>query len=165
MTPVRALQAALEVEHQVVYGYGLAGGHLTGRLREESRRRVDVHAARRDRLAELVSSAGGRPVVAQPAYRDPVGVTGRSTALALLVRLEDAAAGAAWDVVEASAAGGEARRLGIETLADAATWAARWRAAAGDPTRPALPGQPGSHPSTTPTSSASSSMTPSGSTS
>jgi hypothetical protein len=139
---LQALQAALEVEHQVVYGYGLAGAHLTGRLRDRSRARVDVHAALRDRLAELVSSAGGRPVVAQPAYGDPVGVTGRATALALLVRLEDALTGAAWDLVAASAAGGEVRRLGIDTLADAATWAARWRDAAGDVGQPALPGRP-----------------------
>jgi hypothetical protein len=168
MTAVDALQAALEVEHQVVFGYGLVGARLRGRQRDECVERLAAHATRRDQLAELVRAAGGRPTPGSAAYGDPIGAVDAAGARELAEILEDAAAGAAWDLVAASAANTGARRLGVQALGDSATWSVRWRAYAGDLVPPPLPGEPDPpyvQPSTSPTSSSSVSTTPSGSTS
>ena len=139
-----ALSAALEVEHQVVYGYGVAGAHLVHRRdRTAALRRLAEHQELRDALAAAVSAAGGVPAVAAPAYALPFPVTDQVGAARLAVRLEDATAGACWDVVAAAPAKSSGRRLAVPALAAAATWALHWRAlapAAAPP--PALPGQP-----------------------
>ena len=140
--PLAALQAALAAEHEVVYGYGVVGSHLRGQPRRWCLRRLDEHAALRDRLAELVRAAGGEPVATRPAYALPAPVTGSDGALGLAIRLEDGAAGAAWDVVAAGPAGGPVREAGVTALGAAATWSARWRTLAGAPAPLALPGQP-----------------------
>jgi hypothetical protein len=166
MSSSRALQAALATRHAVIYGYGVAGAHLSARARRACLRRLDEHAAARDRIAVLVGAAGSTPAAASPAYALPFPVTDPTSAADLAAHLEDSVAGSAWDLVAASAAEGAARRLGIGDLAGAAAWASAWRALAGGGSDPALPGQPGSsQPSTTPTSSPSSSMTASGTTS
>jgi hypothetical protein len=51
VTALAALQTALAAEHQIVYGYGVVGAHLRGQLRRWSLRRLDEHAALRDRVA------------------------------------------------------------------------------------------------------------------
>lgn len=142
MSELAALQAALAVEHQSVYGYGIAGAHLSGHLRETCLRRLDEHSAQRDRLAALVTAAGGTPVAAAPAYALPFPVTDATSAERLAARLEDAGTGTAWDLAAASTPGSAARRLAVAQLSDAAGWAARWHARAGDPPPPPLPGQP-----------------------
>jgi hypothetical protein len=136
-----ALQAALSVEHQVVYGYGLAAAHLT-----KSRYRLALAGltgarARRDQLADLLRRRGQVPAAAAPAYVPPSPVTDAATAAALCLRLEHAAEGAAWDLVAASAPGDAVRKLGVQWLGAAAVSAARWAGPAAE-SEPALPGQP-----------------------
>ncbi len=142
MSAVEALLAALRIEHQVGYGYGVVGAHLPGRLREQCRHRLDEHARLRDAVTALVRTAGATPAAPEPAYVLPAPIAGRDDALALAIRLEEAVTGAQWDLVAAAAAGSPARRLGVDALAAAATWAARWRVAAGTGASPALPGRP-----------------------
>ena len=142
MTRLDALQAALAAEHEVVYGYGVVGAHLRAQPRQWCLRRLDGHLTLRDRLAGLVRAAGGEPVATRPAYALPAPVTDTAGALALAIRLEDGAAGAAWDVVAAGPAGGAVRETGVAALTAAATWSARWRALAGSGPAPALPGAP-----------------------
>jgi hypothetical protein len=139
MTEGDALAAAVTVTQQVVYGYGVAGAHLTGRDRRAARRALDAHLTRRDRLAGLLTRVGSSPPVASPAYALPFPVTDAVSARRLCAGLEDGCAGAAWDLVAAAGAGTAARVLGVTWLADAATAAATWRD--GSPS-PALPGQP-----------------------
>jgi hypothetical protein len=171
VTPVAALQAALAVEHQVVYGYGLVGARMPRRVtevtREECVERLDGHRLLRDEIAALVRSTGATPVAGAPAYTLPFPVAREPDAARLAIVLEDASAGVLWDVIETSAADSVARRTAVAGLVEAARWAARWRASTWTGgADPALPGQPvDSQPSTTPTSSPSSSTTPSGSTS
>ncbi|MDQ1705842.1 MAG: hypothetical protein QOF18_2208 [Frankiaceae bacterium] len=143
MTTVAALQAALGVEHEVIYGYGVVGAHLSGRLRARCLRRLDEHSARRDQLALLVRRAGAIPVAARPAYALPYPVADVTSAARLAARLEDAVAGAAWDLVTASGPATAPRRLGVSTLEAAATAAGGWRVLVPGTTDPALPGQPG----------------------
>jgi hypothetical protein len=174
MTPLAALQAALTVEHQVVYGYGIVGAHLDARAfqpsggvtRDECIERLDAHRALRDRLTTLVRGVGGRPVLSAPAYDVPFPVRSRLDAAQLGLVLENATAGAMWDLIEAAPGGSAARRLSVAELAVAARFAARWSGSAWATDTTALPGQPATaQPSSSATSSVSESTTPSGSTS
>lgn len=175
MTPLAALQAALSVQHQVVYGYGVVGARLptrsgagqsAGVTRERCLARLDEHRLLRDTLTTLARAAGAEPEPGDPAYALPFRVHDPRTAARLGVLLEDAVAGAMWDVVASSQASSAARRTGVANLAAAARWSVTWQdAVLGGLPRPALPGQPASQPSTTATSSSSPSMTASGSTS
>ena len=165
MSAAAAVRAAIRIEDQVVYGYGVVGAHLHGADRRLAAARLAAHQQLRDNLRAL----GVEAPAAAGAYALPFPVTDDATAAALAVRLEDAAGNAAWALIASAAAGSAARRLGVETLADVATAARRWRSRAGVTDDPALPGQPAalaeSQPSTTATTSPSSSTTASGSTS
>ena len=139
---VPALQAALAVEHQLVYGYGLAAAHLSKRQYQFALAALADAQSRRDTLEGLVRARGQVPVAAAPAYVPPSPVTDAASAVALCLRLEHAAEGAAWDLVAAASPGDDVRAFGVTWLGVAAARAARWAgpAAAGEP---ALPGQPG----------------------
>ena len=164
MSADAATRAAVRVENQVVYGYGVIGAHLRGPDRALATRRLAAHQQLRDQLSASVRDAPG----AAPAYELPAPVTDATTARSLAVGLEDAAARAAWALVAAAGPDTPLRQAAVTMLADVAAAAAQWRARAGRTDDPALPGQPGgvaSQPSTTVTTSPSSSTTASGSTS
>ena len=139
MTSTQALAAALAVEHQVIYGYGVAGAHLSTAARAEALRALDAHRLRRDRIAGLLSNAGAAGPAPAPAYALPFPVHDDASARALCSRLETGCSGAAWDVVASTPTGGVARDLGVTWLAQSAVAAARW---SGVSPGPALPGQP-----------------------
>ena len=136
MTERQALAAALSVEHQVIYGYGVAGAHVSAATHARVLRELDAHRLRRDRLAALL---GASAPAAAAAYAMPFPVHDDATARSLGAVLEDGCAGAAWDLVAAAAAGSAARDLGVSWIVDAAVAAARWRGVS--PGTP-LPGQP-----------------------
>lgn len=142
MTVDEALHAALSVEHQLVYGYGLAAAHLGGRRYRAALAALTDAKARRDQLAELLRRRAQVPAPAAPAYLPPAPVRDAPSAIALCLRLEHAAEGAAWDVVAASGPNDKARQLGVSWLAASAVRAAYWagRSAAEEPP---LPGRPG----------------------
>jgi len=137
-----ALQAALGVSHQMVYGYGLAAAHLSGRPYAAALAALADTETRRDRLADLLRGRGQVPAAAAPAYLPPGPVNSPATATALCLRLEHAAEGAAWDLVAAGAPGDDVRALGVRWLGVAAVRAAQWAGPAAAPAEPALPGQP-----------------------
>jgi hypothetical protein len=141
MTETQALAAAVGVEHQVVYGYGLAGAHLAGRDRAFALAALDAHRARRDQLEALLIGVGATPPPAAPAYVPPVAVDDPASARTLCALLEDGCAGAAWDLVAASGAATTSRSLAVSWLTDAASAASGWRGGA-SPAAPPLPGQP-----------------------
>lgn len=166
MSSRAAVSAAVRIEDQVVYGYGVVGAHLGGARRRFAADRLAAHQQLRDNL----QAAGHTTATAEPAYELPFPVVDPTGALSLAIRLEDAAAVAAYAVVAATDADGALRRLAVGMLADVATAAARWRSLSGATDDPAFPGQPAAaaaarQPSTTPTTSPSSSTTASGSTS
>jgi len=142
MTVDEALQAALGVEHQAVYGYGLAAAHVAGRQYSAALTALADAEARRDRLADLLRRRGRVPAAAAPAYLPPAPVTGATSALALCLSLEHAAEGAAWDLIAASSPNDEVRTLGVHWLGVAAVRAAKWAGASAS-AEPALPGRPG----------------------
>jgi hypothetical protein len=165
MTTSAAVRAAVRIEHEVVYGYGVVGAHLRGRDRHLATRRLAAHQQHRD---DLGAFATGLPPAAA-AYALPFPVVDAATARELAVRLEDATATAAWALVASTAAESRARGFAVDLLSDAAVAAARWRERSGRTDDPALPGQPAaagtSQPSTTSTTSPNASTAASGSTS
>ena len=167
---IEALRAALRIEYQVVYGYGIVGAHLRDHDQQYAADRLAAHQRLRDSLLAL-DTGDNEPPTARPAYRPPFPVTDATSARALAIRLEDGAAGAAWDVIASDRAGSPARKVAVAALGDVATAAAHWRARAGAIDDPALPGAPSgldqaaSQRSTTPTTSPSPVTTASGSTS
>jgi hypothetical protein len=136
MTDLEALQAALAAEHATIYGYGVAGATLRGPDRNYAVSALTAHQRIRDQLTAVITARHASPVVAEPAYRLPMPVTGRTSARALAAHLEEGGAGTQWDLVGASAAGSHIRSLAIGWLSAAAVRAAHWGA------RQALPGQP-----------------------
>jgi hypothetical protein len=136
MTVLEALQAALSVEQQVIYGYGALGAHLSGELEGYATTCLTAHMTQRDAIAALVTATGATPVAAAPAYQLPFRVTDRSSARRLAVRLEQASAGASWDLVASSDPGSSPRRSAVDWLTDAAIRLEHWGAEL------ALPGQP-----------------------
>lgn len=137
MSELSALKAALAAEQAVVYGYGVAGAHLSGASRRYATDRLVAHETLRDELAALIAVAGAVPPPSLPAYSLPFPVADAASGRRLAAQLESGAAGAAYDLAAASAARSSARALAVSWLNDAAVSAARW----GSPATP-LPGRP-----------------------
>jgi hypothetical protein len=122
---VGALQAALAAEHAAVYGYGVAGAHLSGARQRAAAHDWEIHQAARDTLAAMITARGARPVAAAPAYRLPFPVHGSRAAVSLAAFLEDRVATAYLGVVALS--GARLRLFGARALESAALRAAGWR--------------------------------------
>jgi hypothetical protein len=88
-TGVSALQAALAAEDAAVYGYGVAGAHLTGGGQQAAAQDWTAHREARDTLAAMISALGGTPTAAQAFYQLPFAVRDASSAKALAAYLED----------------------------------------------------------------------------
>jgi hypothetical protein len=137
MSLVPALQSALAVEQQVVYGYGVLGPQFRGSAKTYAANCLAAHMTHRDAVAALVSAAGATPVAAAPAYQLPFQVSNPASARQLAVRLEQASAGATWDLISGSSPGSPARTSAVGWLTDSAVRLEHWGAEL------ALPGQPG----------------------
>src|SRR3954452_6838298 len=130
MTELDALQRALARLHEAVYGYGLAGPHLSRALRPVAAARLRETQLLRDAVAAQVRRAGATPTPAAVAYSPPGPVVDQASAVDLLVSIESAASGAAWDLVAASGPDTTSRRLAVGWLSAAARAAFEWRGAA-----------------------------------
>ncbi|MFF8645523.1 ferritin-like domain-containing protein [Streptomyces sp. NPDC015345] len=122
---LKAVQAALSAEHAAVYGYGVVGGRVGERRRDEARTAYDAHRARRDGLRRAVRDLGGEPQPADAAYALPFPVPDTAAAVRLAAELEDRIAGVYSDLVRASS--GDRRGDAARALREAAVRAARWR--------------------------------------
>jgi Domain of unknown function (DUF4439) len=122
---IRALQTALAAEHTAVYGYAVAGSHLTGSRRQAATRDWIAHQAARDTLTAMVAALGAQPVAASATYRLPFAVRGTQTAVALLVLLEDGLATAYLGMVALTS--DRLRLFGARGVQTAALRATGWR--------------------------------------
>jgi hypothetical protein len=122
---VGALQAALAAEHAAVYGYGVAGAHLSGARRRTAAQDWQIHQASRDALTAMIAALGAQPVAAAAAYRLPFPVSTGRAAVMLAAFLEDRVATAYLGVVALSEA--RLRMFGARALESAALRAAGWR--------------------------------------
>ena len=88
-----ALQAALAAEDAAIFGYGVAGAHLTGQQPGAAEQDWTGHNEARDTLAAMISALGAAPVAAQAFYQLPFRVHDAASAMALAAYLEDGVTG------------------------------------------------------------------------
>jgi hypothetical protein len=117
-SPLDALQRTLAAEHAAIFVLGALGGrasNLTAApLRSALSAAYDAHVERRDQLRTMVTTAGGDPVAAEPAYRLPHPLTTADQIEAEALRIERACVTTYAALVAASA--GPDRRWAVEAL-------------------------------------------------
>ena len=122
---IGALQAALTAENTAVYGYGVAGAHLTGAKRAAAVRYWVAHENARDTLTAMLTARGGQPVAAAAAYNLPFPVRDASAAVSLVTLLEDRVTAVYLGLVALSEPA--LRAFGAAGARTAALRAAQWR--------------------------------------
>jgi hypothetical protein len=122
---VPALQGALAAENAAIFGYGVAGAHLTGSSRAAAEHAWTGHNRARDTLAAMISARGATPAPAQAFYQLPFRVRNASSAARLAAYLEDGVTRAYLGLVAVSDP--RLRRFGALATQGAAQRAASWR--------------------------------------
>ena len=122
---VVALQQALGAENSAVYGYGVAGAHLTGARRAAAVRNWVGHQNARDDLTAMLAARGAQPVAAAAVYDLPFSVHNAAAAIALVTLLEDRLSAAYLGLV--GLADPALRAFGARAVRAAALRAATWR--------------------------------------
>jgi hypothetical protein len=122
---VAALQAALAAENAAIFGYGVAGAHLTGSSQAAAEQDWTAHNQARDTLAAMISARGAVPAAAQAYYQLPFRVHDAPSAIRLAAYLEDGVTRAYLGLVAVSDQ--RLRRFGAMAMQDAAQRAASWR--------------------------------------
>jgi hypothetical protein len=125
VTAVSALQGALAGEDAAVFGYGVAGAHLSGSRQAAAEQDWTGHNQARDALAAMISVRGAAPAAAQAYYQLPFRVHDASSASRLAAYLEDGVTRAYLGLVAVSDQ--RLRRFGAMAMQDAAQRAAFWR--------------------------------------
>ena len=125
ITAVPALQAALAAEDAAIFGYGVAGAHLTGSSLSAAMRYWTGHHEARDTLAAMISGLGAVPAAAQAFYQLPFRVHDAASAMRLAARLEDSVTGAYLGLVAVSDR--QLRTFGALAMQVCAQRAAFWR--------------------------------------
>jgi Domain of unknown function (DUF4439) len=120
-----ALQAALAAEDAAIFGYGVAGAHLSGSRLSAAEQDWTGHQKARDNLTGMIASLGATPGAAAAFYQLPFAVTNASTAMALAAYLEDGVTRAYLGLVAVSSA--KLRTFGATAMQAAAQRAAFWR--------------------------------------
>jgi Domain of unknown function (DUF4439) len=122
---VTALQAALAAENAAIFGYGVAGAHLTGSAQATAGQDWTGHNQARDTLTAMISGRGAVPVAAQASYRLPFRVHDAASAMELAAYLEDGVTQAYLGLVAVSDQ--RLRQFGAMAVQAAAQRAASWR--------------------------------------
>ena len=122
---VPALQAALAAENAAIFGYGVAGAHLTGSGLAAAEQDWTRHNEARDTLAAMIRRLGAVPAATQAFYQLPFRVHDAASAMALAAYLEDGVTRAYLGLVAVSDQ--RLRRFGALAMQDAAQRAAFWR--------------------------------------
>ena len=125
ITAVPALQAALAAEDAAIFGYGVAGAHLTGNSRAAAEQDWTGHNETRDTLAAMISARGATPAAAQAFYQLPFRVRNASSAARLASYLEDGVTRAYLGLVALHDQ--QLRQFGAMAMQGAAQRAVFWR--------------------------------------
>lgn len=120
-----ALQAALAAEDAAIFGYGVAGAHLSGSAKSAAEKYWTGHNETHDTLSSMISALGATPVAAQAFYRLPFAVHDAATAMALAAYLEDGVTEAYLGLVAVGQA--RLRTFGALAMQSSAGRAAFWR--------------------------------------
>lgn len=110
------LVRALALEHEAVHTLPEIGARLDEATKEAVRAIDADHRRQRDRLVEEIRATGARPAPALPAYALPFPVVDRTTALDVLIALEEALVRAYSAAVATSERAGH-RSLAAELMA------------------------------------------------
>ena len=124
-TTVSALQTALAAENAAIFGYGVAGAHLSGSSLAAAEQDWTGHNEARDALTAMIARLGAAPAAAQASYRLPFAVHDATSARALAAYLEDGVTRAYLGLVAVSDQ--RIRRFGALAMQGAAQRAAFWR--------------------------------------
>lgn len=122
---VQAMQAALAAENAAIFGYGVAGAHLSGARKTAAEQDWTGHNEARDTLTRMISALGATPAAAQAYYRLPFAVHNAMTATALAAYLEDGVTRAYLGLVAVT--GEKWRTFGALAMQSSAQRAAFWR--------------------------------------
>ena len=122
---VQAMQAALAAENAAIFGYGVAGAHLSGARKTAAEQDWTGHTEARDTLTTMISALGATPVAAAAYYRLPFAVHNATTATALAAYLEDGVTRAYLGLVAVT--GEKWRTFGALAMQTSAQRAAFWR--------------------------------------
>src|SRR5271154_6719826 len=114
IAPVAALQAALAAEDAAIFGYGVAGAHLSGSKLAAAEQYWTGHNEARDALAAMILKLGASPVAAQPFYQLPFAVHDATSAMALAAYLEDGVTRAYLGIVAVASA--RLRNFGAQAM-------------------------------------------------
>jgi len=125
VSAVQALQAALAAEDAAIFGYGVAGAHLSGTRKTAAEQDWTGHNEARDTLTAMISALGATPVAAQAYYRLPSQVHSAASAMALAAYLEDGVTRAYLGLVAVSDQ--RLRTFGALAMQSSAERAAFWR--------------------------------------
>ena len=125
ITAVSALDAALAAEDAAIYGYGVAGAHLTGGRQAAAEQDWEGHNKARDTLTAMIYALGAQPVAAQAYYSLPFPVHDKTSAMALAARLEDGVTRAYLAIVAVSDQ--RLQDFGAMAMQSSAERAAYWR--------------------------------------
>ena len=120
-----ALQSALAAEDAAIFGYGVAGAHLSGSVKSAAEQYWTGHNEARDTLAAMISALGATPAAAQVFYRLPFPVHDAATAMTLAAYLEDGVTRAYLGIVAVSET--RLRTFGALAMQSSAERAAFWR--------------------------------------
>ena len=120
-----ALQAALAAEDAAIFGYGVAGAHLSGSRKSAAEQDWTEHNEARDTLTAMISALGATPVAAQAFYQLPFAVHDAATAMTLAAYLEDGVTRAYLGLVAVSDQ--RLRMFGALAMQGSAERAAFWR--------------------------------------
>ena len=122
---VPALQAALAAENAAIFGYGVAGAHLTGSGLAAAEQDWTRHNEARDTLVAMIRRLGATPAPTQAFYQIPFRVHDASSAMALAAYLEDGVTKAYLGLV--AVRDQRLRRFGALAMQGTAQRAAFWR--------------------------------------
>jgi hypothetical protein len=122
---VQALQAVLAAEEAAIFGYGVAGAHLSGNRKSAAEQDWTGHNKARDTLIALISALGATPVATQAYYQLPFAVHDAASAAKLAAYIEDGVTRAYLGLVAVSDQ--RLRTFGALAMQSSAERAAFWR--------------------------------------
>ena len=125
VAPVSALQDALAAENAAIFGYGVAGAHLSGTGQAAAEQDWTGHSEARDQLVTMIARLGAAPVAARAFYQLPFAVHDAASARALAAYLEDGVTRAYLGLVAVSDQ--QLRGFGALVMQGSAERAAWWR--------------------------------------
>jgi Domain of unknown function (DUF4439) len=120
-----ALQAALAAEEAAIFGYGVAGAHLSGNRKAAAEQDWTGHNKARDTLSAMISTLGAEPTTGAAFYQLPFEVNDAASAAKLAAYLEEGVTRAYLGLVAVSDR--RLRTFGALAMQSSAERAAFWR--------------------------------------